>query len=139
MQRAAYTEVLASEAYKSAGSGMRSGSSQLRSATSSGTSSSNERGRKHQSRESSDDSDDDDRKPHAPSDNDLDDYIAVNTEEGKLKVTYMRRRYGKREERNRPTGDTRPLHPTLQQPRSGYSRIDWSKPATSSFICTTPT
>ena len=39
----------------------------------------------------------------------------------------MSRRHGDREPRNHPTGDTRPLQPTLEQPRRGYSRIDWSK------------
>ena len=123
---ATYTEVNASEAYKSAGSGSRPWSTRMRSASSSATRNS-KRGHRHQSRSSSDDIDDD-RKPPAPTDVDSDDNTDVNTESGRLRVTYMRRRHGEREPRNRLTGDIRPLQPTLQQPRRGYSQIEWSEP-----------
>ena len=97
--------------------------------TSSSVTSSSERGRRHQPRRSSDDSDDDDdRKPHASTDDDSDDDIDANTESGRPKVTSMRCRHGEREPKNRETGGTRPLQPTLQQPRRIYPRIGLSKP-----------
>ena len=123
MQSAADTEEQASEAYKSAGSGRRPGTTRMRSASTSATSSSSERGHRHQTRRSSDDSDDD-RKPHASTEDDSDDNIDVHTISGKLKVTYMRRKKGEREPKNRETGGTRPLQPTLQQPRMVYVRLD---------------
>ena len=49
---------MASRAYKSAGSGLRPGSSRMRSTTATATSSSDDEGRTHQSKESSDDSSD---------------------------------------------------------------------------------
>ena len=99
----------------------------MRSASPRATSSSSERGCRHQTRRSSDEIHYD-RKPSAPTDDDSDDHPDASAESARLKVTYMRRRHGEREPRNRPTGDIRPLQPTLQQPRRGYSQIEWSEP-----------
>ena len=59
----------------------------------------------------------------------IDENIDVDTEEGRMKETYIRRRKGEREPRNIETR-IRPLQPLLQPPRIIYPRIDWDNPQT---------
>ena len=129
-QSAEYTEEMASRACQSAGSGLRPGSSRMQSTIAAATSNSEEEGSRHQPRESSDDSDDDDGyQAHEHSDDDSADEVVikkesdvdVNTEEGRLRETYMRRGKGEWEPENRET--IRPLNPSLQSPRLVYPRI----------------
>ena len=72
MQSATYTMEMALRAYRSAGSGLRPGSSRMQSTTVTTTSSSNVTGGRHQLRRSSDDSNDD-RKPSVTNSSDEED------------------------------------------------------------------